>query len=42
MSTPIECGFFLFRVIYQVYKLTELVTKRVLLRAEASILEVNA
>ncbi|KAI0004256.1 hypothetical protein BJV74DRAFT_763437 [Russula compacta] len=30
------------RVIYQVYKLTELVTKRALLRAEASILEVNA
>jgi len=30
------------RVIYQVYKFTELVTKRVLLRAETSILEVNA
>jgi len=30
------------RVIYQVYKFTEKVTKRVLLRAEASILEVNA
>ncbi|KAI9512810.1 hypothetical protein F5148DRAFT_646531 [Russula earlei] len=30
------------RVIYQVYKFTEAVTKRVLLRAEASILEVNA
>jgi hypothetical protein len=30
------------RVIYQVYKLTESVTKRILLRAEESILEVNA
>ncbi|KAI0274724.1 hypothetical protein BC834DRAFT_7661 [Gloeopeniophorella convolvens] len=30
------------RVIYQVYKLTESVTKRFLLRAEESILEVNA
>jgi len=30
------------RVIYQVYKFTESVTKRVLLRAETSILEVNA
>jgi len=30
------------RVIYQVYKFTEAVTKRLLLRAEASILEVNA
>ncbi|KAI0307881.1 hypothetical protein B0F90DRAFT_79552 [Multifurca ochricompacta] len=29
------------RVVYQVYKLTESVTKRVLLRAEESILEVN-
>ena len=32
----------LFSVIYQVYKLTELLTKRLLLRAETSILEVNA
>lgn len=32
----------LFRVIYQVYKFTEFVTKRVLLRAEESILEVNS
>ncbi|KAH9082000.1 hypothetical protein EDB83DRAFT_2214631 [Lactarius deliciosus] len=30
------------RVVYQVYKLTESVTKRILLRAEESILEVNA
>jgi len=30
------------RVIYKVYKFTEAVTKRLLLRAEASILEVNA
>jgi len=30
------------RVIYKVYKFTESVTKRVLLRAEASILEVNS
>lgn len=30
------------RVIYQVYKFTESLTKRVLLRAEASILEVNS
>ncbi|KAH9044823.1 hypothetical protein EDB85DRAFT_2105995 [Lactarius pseudohatsudake] len=30
------------RVVYQVYKLTESATKRILLRAEESILEVNA
>ncbi|KAI9462482.1 hypothetical protein BJY52DRAFT_152268 [Lactarius psammicola] len=30
------------RVVYQVYKFTESVTKRILLRAEESILEVNA
>ncbi|KAH9004366.1 hypothetical protein EDB86DRAFT_2798392 [Lactarius hatsudake] len=43
--TPVVARLFsvdLTRVVYQVYKLTESVTKRILLRAEESILEVNA